>query len=172
MSEFTKVMNERGSIRAYKNEMLTDAEIKALVEAGLKAPTARNEQEIHITAVKTTNPVIKEIQDAFNPSASTTFYYNAPVLYFLSGADYFKWSSLDAGIAVENMHLAARDLGLGSLIIGCIDATMLGERKAEFNEKLGIPEGYSFRIALAAGYPDTEKEPHVIDIDKNANFIN
>lgn len=171
MADLFQVINERSSIRGYKPDMLTKDEIDLLVKAGLQAPTARNAQEIHISVIQTANPVVKEIQQALNPDAKSTFYYHAPVLFILSGRDDFKWSKLDAGIAVENMHLAAKGIGLGSVILGCIDRILLEEKKAYFDEKLCIPEGYSFAIALAAGYPDTQKAPHDIDVKANASFV-
>lgn len=171
MKSIFDAINGRSSIRAYKNEMITKEELDTLVNAGLQAPTARNEQEIHISVVKTTDPVATEIQKALNPDAANTFYYGAPVLFILSGRTDFKWSRLDAGIAVENIHLAAYGLGLGSVVLGCIDGVLTGEQKAYFDAKLKIPEGYNFEVALAVGYPDTEKEPHTIDTAANVSYI-
>lgn len=171
MSELFQIIETRSSIRAYKPLLPSAADIDRIVTAGLMAPTARNQQEVHISVVETRNPVAQEIQQALNPDAATNFYYNAPLLFVLSAADDFKWGKLDAGIAVENMHLAAKDLGLGSLIIGCIDRVLLGDRKAEFDEKLAIPAGASFAIALAVGFPDTEKAPHEFDAQKNVSYV-
>jgi len=171
MAEFFDTLNGRSSIRGYEAQPLTDEQIDLLVEAGLKAPTARNQQEIHIAVLKTGNPVAKEIQKELNPNVTIPFYYDAPVLFFLSGRSDFKWSALDAGIAVENMHLAAQAMGLGSVILGCIDNILLGERKAYYDEKLKTPEGYSFEIALAVGYPSLDKKPHNIDKEANSAYI-
>jgi len=171
MADFLQVMNERSSIRAYKPDMLKKEEIDFLVRAGLQAPTAINKQEIFISVVKTDDPVFNELQQGLDPHAKMIFYYGAPVLFILSGKDDFRWTCLDAGIAVENMHLAAKSIGLGSVILGCIDKQMLGEKKAYYNEKFKIPEGYSFQIALAAGYPDTEKVPHEIHPEENTAFL-
>lgn len=171
MAELFQVINERSSIRAYKAQKLSKEEIGLIVDAGLQAPTARNEQEIHISVVNTENPVVMEIQNALNPEAKNTFFYGAPVLFVLSAKDSFKWSRLDAGIAVENMHLAAKAAGLGSVILGCIDGVLLGEKKAYFDGKLQIPEGYSFQIAMAAGYPDTEKVPHTPDAAVSVSYV-
>ena len=171
MAEFFDTLNERSSIRGYEKKELTNEQIDLLIEAGLKAPTARNLQEVYISALKTSDPLAKEIQKELNPNASNTFYYDAPVLFFLSAETGFKWSFLDSGIAVENMHLAAKDMGLGSVILGCIDEVMLGEKKACFAEKLNIPEGYSFTIALAVGYPAVEKKQHDIDKEAKSSII-
>lgn len=171
MAEVMNIINERASIRGYKDEMLSDELIRTLAEAGLQAPTARNEQEIHITVVKKGSPILAELQADLNPKAVKTFYYDAPVVYFLSASDTFKWSPVDAGIAVENMHLAAASLGLGSLIIGCVEGILNGEKKAHYDELLKIPAGYSYEIALAAGYAAVTKEPHTFDYDQHVDLL-
>ena len=171
MADALKTIFERSSIRAYKNEALTKEELDLLIKAGLLAPTAANRQEIFIVAVKTADPIVKEIQDLLNPNAENTFYYGAPELFLLYGKNEFKWSGCDAGIAVENMHLAAKAMDLGSVIIGCIDNVMHGEKSACLNAKLQVPEGYGFEDALAVGRPDTEKVPHDIDVEKNSVII-
>lgn len=171
MADSMKTILERSSIRAYTKEELTKEEIDLLIKTGLLAPTAANRQEIFIAAVKTSNPVVKELQTLLNPNAENTFYYNAPELFLLFGKEDFKWSGVDAGIAVENMHLAAKAMGLGSVIIGYIDNIMHGEKSGCLKEALKVPEGYGFEVALAAGHPDTDKEPHEIDTEKNSVVI-
>ena len=53
-------------------------------------------------------------------------------MIFLSAEDEFKWKSVDAGIAVENMALAAESIGLGTLIIGRVyDTRKLQELELE-----------------------------------------
>ena len=171
MSSVLETINTRSSIRKYSDRPLTENIIRTLIEAGLQAPTATNRQEIHISYVSSRNPVLKEIQNDLNPDAETSFWYDAPAVFFLSGEDAFKWSPVDAGIAVQNMHLTAKELGFGSVILGCMRDVLNGEKKAEYAEKLGFPEGYTFQIAIAAGYPDTEKAPHTIDFKKNAKLL-
>ena len=138
MSTVLDIINTRSSIRKYSSRPVEEEICRTLIEAGLKAPTAANKQEIHIS---------------------------------VATADDFKWSAVDAGIAVENMHLAAADLGLGSVILGCMERILNGEKKAYFDEKLSIPEGYSFLVAIAAGYPETAKEPHTYDFDRNVSIL-
>ncbi|MDO4198341.1 MAG: nitroreductase [Erysipelotrichaceae bacterium] len=166
-----KTIKERSSIRKYKKEALKKEEIEAVVEAGLRAPTARNEQEINFTVVSTNNVIVKEIQNDLNPDADHSFYYDAPTLIFLSGKDDFSWSQVDAGIAVENMHLSAKEMGLGSLIIGCIRTLMNSEKKEYYAKKLGFKEGYSFIVSIAIGYPDTDKPQHNYSKENNVNYI-
>lgn len=187
MNEVLKSIAERSSIRAYTNERLTDEEIRAIVTAGLQAPTARNEREIHFTVLDGDSAILKEIDRECRlsmmesvadeeakrkiESNPNTFYYNAPTVVILSVKKDFFWNKLDAGIAVENMSLAAQSMGLGSLIIGIIDKAMHGERQAYFAQKLEFPENYEFAIAFAVGHRNTEKEPHEIDFGKDVSFV-
>ena len=171
MKDCLEVINTRSSIRRYKDQPIEEEVCRTLVEAGLKAPTATNRQEIHITVVGKDNPVQAEIQHDLNPNGAISFFYDAPLTFYLSAEEDFRWSPIDAGIAVENIHLAASALGLGSVILGCMERILNGEKKAEYAEKLCIPEGYKFFVAIAVGYPDTEKVPHTISFDKDVSVI-
>jgi nitroreductase len=183
MSDSTKLSNQvlttieqRSSARAYSAEPLSESEIATILTAGLSAPTGMNKQEIHFTVVKGDNPILAELDEEKRrlrgqEKQPHNFYYEAPVLIFLSGEDDFKWSKVDAGIAVENMVLAAESLGLGTLIIGCVYDALHGEKQGYFSEKLQIPEGYSFQIALAAGHKIDNKTPHEYDFDKQVTIL-
>ena len=164
---------ERSSTRGYTQQALTEEELNVLIRAGLQAPTAVNKQEVHITVVSGTDPILAEIHTAMTGGEQTphNFYYEAPTVMILSADAGFKWSALDAGIAVENIALAAHGLGLGSLIIGCIRDVMLGEKKEYFAQKLKFPEGYEFEIAVALGHKGTSKEPHTFDEANNVSRI-
>jgi nitroreductase len=106
-----------------------------------------------------------------NADKTKSFYYDAPVVIILSGREDFYWSAVDAGIAVENMSIAAEALGLGSIIIGCIRDAMNGERRAYFSEELKLPEGYRYQIAFAAGRKAAGKLPHEFDEEKNVTYL-
>ena len=171
MSDFFDVLEKRNSVRKYSDKPLPDDVCRKVVEAGLRAPTAINKQEIHFSVVKRDDPVQAEIQNDMNPNAQNSFFYNAPVTIYLSGDESFKWSSVDAGIAVENIHLASEALGLGSVILGCMRDVLSGDKKEEYAKKLGFPEGYEYKIAIAVGYPETTKEQHTFDFDKNVTLV-
>ena len=175
MNDILKAMEARYSTRGYTAEALTEEELNTLLRAGLQAPTATNRQEIHFTVVKGDNPILMEIQEEMLKGTGKTppqnFYYGAPVLILLSGEEAFGWTAVDAGIAVENIALAAEGLGLGNLIIGCIKKAMNGERKAEFASRLKLPEGYAFEVAIAVGHKAASKEPHAYSFEKNVTII-
>jgi nitroreductase len=175
-NEVITTIKQRSSARAYSAEQLTEEELNTILTAGLMAPTGMNRQEIHFTVVKGDCGVLEELDEEKRSLRGQekqphNFYYEAPVLIFLSAEDEFKWSSVDSGIAVENMALAAESLGLGSLIIGCVYDAMHGEKQEHFSKKLQFPEGYSFQIALAVGHKTDNKTPHEYEFDRQVTML-
>ena len=176
MSTAIETIQTRSSTRGYTSEPLTEDELNTLIHAGLQAPTAANRQEIHFTVLKGDNPVLKELEDEKNrlrglPVQTHNFYYEAPTVVILSADSTYKWSPLDAGIAVENMALAAEELGLGNLIIGCIYDALRGEKKDYFSKVLQFPEQYEYEIAIAFGHKAVTKEPHTYDAQTQVTYL-
>lgn len=175
-NQVLSTIKQRSSARAYSTEQLTQSELDTILKAGLMAPTGMNHQEIHFTVVKGDAPVLAELDEEKRrlrrqEKQPHNFYYEAPVLIFLSAEDEFKWNKVDSGIAVENMALVAESLGLGTLIIGCVYDALHGEKQGYFSEKLQIPQGYSFQIALAVGHKTDNKTPHEYDYEKQVTII-
>ncbi len=169
-NEVLTAIRHRSSARAYAKEPLAGEQLDAILAAGLQAPTGANRKEIHFTVLKGSNSILEEIDAEMRKGyrqerQAHNFFYEAPTMIFLSAEEGFKWSAIDAGIAVENMAIAAESLGLGTLIIGCIYDAMNGEKKAYFSEKLAFPEGCSFQVALAVGHKTDDKAPHDYDFD-------
>ncbi len=174
MQEVLKAIRERSSTRGYTQEKLTKEELDAVLTAGLQAPTAANRQEIHFTVLDGGDPILAEIDAALTGGSAKkehNFYYEAPTVVILSGNESFRWSAVDAGIAVENMALAAEALGLGSLIIGCVRDTLTGERRPHFDAALRLPEGYVFEVAIALGHKAVTKAPHEYSAEKNVTIL-
>ena len=73
-----------------------------------------------------------------------------------------KGSELSAGLACQNMSVEAQLLGYGSKIISSPTIALNGERREEFAELLGIPEGQSAVAVLLVGREDTS-------VDKTAD---
>ncbi len=176
MNNVIDTIKKRSSTRGYTPEPLTEEELSALLHAGLQAPTAANRQEIHFTVLKGDNPILQELEDEKNrlrglSALPHNFYYEAPVVIVMSADSTYRWSPLDAGIAVENMALAAEALGLGSLIIGCIYDALRGEKKDYFAIALRFPEQYEFEIAIAFGHKAVEKDPHTYDAEAQVTHL-
>jgi nitroreductase len=171
MNETLKVISNRRSIRAYKDETLTKEQVEILVKAALESPTARNKQSWHFTVV-TDKKLIAEINQETqkNLGFSSDVFYNAPLAIFISGDENNDYSAIDAGIAVENIAIAAESIGLGSVILGLPRGAFVGEKAGYFEEKLQFPPTHKFQIAIAVGVPNTTKEPHEI-LPGRVNFV-
>lgn len=175
-NQVLETMKQRSSARAYTDKKPAQSDLDIILEAGLQAPTGMNRQEIRFSVISGDHPILAELDEEKRrlreqEKQPHNFYYEAPVLIFLSAEDGFKWSKVDAGIAVQNMTLAAESLGLGTLIIGCVYDALHGEKQEYFSEALQIPEGYSFEIALAVGYKADDKSPHEYDYKKQVTII-
>ncbi|MCM1134248.1 MAG: nitroreductase family protein [Clostridium sp.] len=176
MNQVIETIKERSSTRGYTEEALTEAELNALLQAGLQAPTAANKQEIHFTVLKGGNPILDELEEEKNrlhniSSPAHNFYYEAPTVVIISADKDYRWSTLDAGIAVENMALAAESLGLGNLIIGCIYDALRGDKEEYFSKALKLPENYEYQIAIAFGHKSVTKKPHTYDAEKQITWL-
>lgn len=168
MKQVTDAIRDRSSTRGYTAEPLTEAELDTLLQAGLQSPTATNRQEVHFVVLRGDHPLLGEIEEEKNRQRGLSdlphnFYYEAPTVILLSAERAFRWSAVDAGIAVQSIALAADSLGLGSLIIGCIYDALHGEKQAYFEKALQFPENHEFQIAIAVGHKAVEKTPHTYD---------
>ncbi len=152
----TNTIFERRSIRSYQDRMPTQLELDTILEAGIWAPTARNQQETDFYVLRDRN-IINEISEKYSAYAKKNevqdISFGAPVLILLYAKTDARFRDMDAGITAENMAIAAQSLGLGSLFVGCFREFMLSEEGLAFSKSIGVPEGYTFCVGLAVGYP-------------------
>ncbi len=155
MNETMKAILERRSTRHYTAEPVSKEDLEQILEAGLWAPTARNEQEIKI-AVMTDPAERKAFREAFAAKDGrprfANFDYGSPVFLFLYGDKDFPYTEMDSGIVVENMAIAAESLGLGTVIIGCIRDFMRSEAGQPWREKIGMTQQDLFTVGLCIGH--------------------
>jgi len=179
MTETIKSIMGRNSCRGFSDESLTDAQVKALVEAALAAPSARNLQPWHLTVV-TDKSLIEELDKegvaVIKADENQEYYklimkrggkmfYNAPCCMIISAND-SAWSQLDSGIMCQNIAIAAQSMGLGSCIVGMMALPLGGEKGDEFKKRLDFPDGYKFTIGILVGNIVKGKEPHELDFGK------
>ncbi len=154
----------RKSTRGYQPEQISEDLLEKVVHAGQIAPIAMGEYDkLHLTVVQNSALLEKmtaAAAQAFNNPSMKPF-YGAPTVIIVSsmerGAPYVEYA--DASCIIENMHVAATDLGLGSVYL----LAFLGPVKEdpELVKALNLPEGFTPVAALAVGYPAqqlTERE--------------
>lgn len=177
MNDTQKSILERRSIRKYAEQKLTDSQMQALMDAALASPTACNYQDWHFSFV-TNSDLLKAfsaeylqiMRSKLNEASDYDVFFHAPLVVFISlpQSPKSRFAQVDAGIAVENLALSAQGMGLGSVILGRPKDVFQGPNGLQWARRMEFPEGYDFAIAIAIGYPATEKEPHPVGKDKIA----
>jgi len=163
--EFTKTLLMRRSCRAYSDVQLHDDMLRNLLDAANLAPVGRKKyDEVHLTVVQN-RQFFDDLTDRFraetgNPGASPL--YSAPTLIVVSVKAPDGEPSLvamaNAACVVDHMHLAAADMGLGSVYI--FGATTVLRGAPELCARLRLPEGFVPASSLAVGYSlDEEQKP-------------
>ncbi len=178
MNQTVEMIKNRASIRAFTDEMLTAEQRQALVDVALAAPSGANLQNWHFIFVENKDIIndmesylVGRIMAGDNEfikkliaSRNNRIFFNAAVVVFVTTKN--GESQVDAGIAAENIVLAAESMGLGSCILGgCRDAFNL-ERGAYYKEMCKFPEGYEFVCGIAIGHPAQTATPHERDEKK------
>lgn len=157
--EFAEVIAKRRSVRHFSKQDVHDADIRALLDAAVTAPTAGNIQPWRFTVVRSA-----EARERLAASLAQRWAANAPVVFVVSldprpcAARYGdRGESLygiqDTAAAVQTILLAAVDRGLAACWIGAFD-------ERDVRDALGItppivpvaiiPVGYS---AESSGRP-------------------
>lgn len=163
--ELIELLKDRFSVRKFSNKEVEEKKINKIIEAGLCAPTACNNQPCRIHVVKT-----KEALEKL--SLCTECHYNEPLAFIITYMEDEVWvrsydshnsGDVDASIITTQMMLESYDLGLGS----CWIMYFIPDKvKEEFNlEKGEIPAAILFVGYAADGVVPSIK--HTNKKDKN-----
>ena len=179
-NETLALISSRRSHRAYEKTPVTPEQMDLILRAAVESPSAINRQPWHFTVVRN-QKLLDEMNEAVwqqmmkrNPEARSPrfqdrdfhVFYHAPAVIFISGMPENPYTPIDAGIAVENIALAAESLGLGSVILGMPRDAFAGENADRFRRELKFPEGWDFVIAIAIGSPADTKDAHPVKEDR------
>lgn len=159
MSELTRIIRERRSIRKFKPDMVPKELIGEIIEAGIYAASGRGKQASAVIAV--TN---KELRDriadenrkiggwdeGFDP------FYGAPVILIVVADKEIPTAVYDGSLTLGNMMLKAHELGLGSCWIHRAKEEFDGGFGKEILEKAGLNGNFEGVGHLALGYADCD----------------
>jgi len=145
------VIFTRRSIRQYTDEPVTEGQVKTLLEAGMNAPSANNRQPWHFIVVDAREK-LDAIMDVHPYSAMLS---QAPLAVVVC-ADVTRseryWQQ-DCAAATENILLAARALGLGSVWLGVYPKE---DRTEGITGLFNLPEHIRPLCVIAVGHPAEE----------------
>ncbi len=150
--ELFEAIEKRHSYR----EGFTDApvsrdDLRKIVEAGIRAPSAKNEQVVSFVIVD--DPLLleqlKQIID--RPVCNTAKAMIVCVVDPRPVLEDISFAAEDCAAAVENMLLAITALGYASV---WMDGVLRFENRAQrIAQLLGIPQGKQVRVVLPVGVP-------------------
>jgi len=149
-----EAIQKRRTIRRYKQEMVSEADIRELLNAARLASCGGNMQRLRYIVVQSQDLVKKVFDEtawggAVKPNRNPVWGENAPLSFILltGPAGTSGLIHADAGAAIANMQLCATDMGLGCCWIGAY-------QKEPVKEILAMPENREPVYLLAIGYPD------------------
>ena len=152
--EFKQLIEERYSVRSFKQEHLPQDFIDKILEAGHVAPTGCNNQPQRILVLNTDEAIEKL-------KGCTKCHFNAPTAMLVCHNKEESWkrvydgalsSPVDAVIVATHMMLAAQNEGVGSCWVMHFNPEAI---RTTFN----IPENIEPVALLVMGYPSEDAKP-------------
>lgn len=195
--EFEEVLRLRQSTRKYLPDQISDGQLQTLLDAANRAPVgSKLYRDIHLTVVQNQEVLLKLCEAAWERFSSRqkveeiagetldktqtkeiriNLFYDAPTVIFVSHRRQtlqpgIEWAN--AASVVNEMHLAATGMGLGSVYMwGALESMRMIPEK-DHTELLELPDGFEPLIALAVGYPvDGLKERPISHKIITTNYI-
>jgi nitroreductase len=149
--ELMDVLRERKSVRSYREGEVEKEKLDLVLEGARTAPSWQNQQCWSFIVVSD-KEVIKRLGGNING-----WLKDAPLAIVACGdprqsgeRNGIQYYLVDVSIAMQQLVLAATDLGLGTCWLGAFDETVV-------KQTLGIPDGIKVVAMTPLGYP-TEKE--------------
>ncbi|MFI5385218.1 MAG: nitroreductase family protein [Fimbriimonadales bacterium] len=178
--EVREAIRERRAVRDYTDQPVSEEAIRELIEAATLAPSAVNGQPWAFAVVQDRD-VLKRISDRskllllhgdFSPQLQKTLsspdfniFYNAGTLIVICAKPDGEHPEWDCCLAGQNLLLAAREMGLGTCVIGLAwPALGLSEVKRD----LEIPDDYEAVLPVIVGHPKDfppghgQKQPEIL----------
>ena len=143
----------RRSIRSFTDAPVAEADLETLLRAAMAAPSAGNAQPWHFVAV--TDRALLDAIPGIHPYAAMCKTAQAAVIVCaeLALEKYPGNWVLDCAAATQNLMLAARGLGIGSVWCGLYPQQ---ERMTAMAGLLRLPEGVAPHALVVLGHPAQE----------------
>ena len=160
----TDAIKSRRSVRKYKVDPISEETLTMVLESARWAPSWANTQCWRFVVVREpeTKARIAEALRQGNPATDAV--RNAPVVIVacaeLGKSGFYKgeaatdkgdWFMFDVALAMQNLVLAAHELGLGTVHVSLMDAKKIGEI-------VKVPEGVRVVELTPLGYPEEQPQ--------------
>lgn len=151
MNEVICAIEGRRSVRSYRTDPVPEEKLEAVVKAGLMAPSAMNQQSWHFVVIS--GKGAERYRTYCIEKLGRDPYYGAPAMILVFGKKDAIAPVCDGSLAIGNLLLAAKALGLGSCWIHCVNDLFKEETAAA---EWGVPAGYRPVGSVALGFPAGE----------------
>ena len=153
--DFTELARARCSVRKFDAKPIEEEKLRAILEAGNLAPTAKNLQPQRIYVVRSEEN-LKKIKGL------TRCHFGAPVVLIFSYDREEEWKNpleegvhsgpQDVSIAATHVMLKAAEEGVGSVWVNLFSP-------AETKRVMGLPENETPLLLMPLGYPAPDASP-------------
>ncbi|MCD7958893.1 MAG: nitroreductase family protein [Ruminococcus sp.] len=165
--ELVEEILSRRSIRKFTDEHITDEELYTILRAAMTGPTCANTRDWNFLVVRDRD-TLNKMADANGRPAEPLRHCDVGILVlgdlecaFPPAKDYWV---IDGAIAGQNMTLAAKGLGIGSVWLG----TWPQMDRVENQRKLfSLPDSVIPHSVIAFGYPAEEKNSEHPDYEES-----
>jgi hypothetical protein len=172
-NEILRTIMARRSTRKFTDEQISPEQLDALLDAAVWAPSGGNNQSWLFTAIQNKNTLLRLnelVREGFHhwvpdddypgklavkehsQKEGYNFYYNAPTLIVASNKPNYENAMADCSLALQNIFLTARSLGLGSCYINQLHWIRNDLSVRQYLFEMGIPLEHVICSSAAIGY--------------------
>lgn len=159
--EFTDVLALRQSTRSYTEEKVAKEDIEKILAAAQRAPVGMHNYKGYLLSVITAGDVLDAMKTAYTKASGKTNdpSYGAPLFILVSKTKdaLDELVKYDAACIIENMHLAAAELGLGSVYIHGMIFAIRGEK--EWQKAAGLSDDAVPICGISVGHSKMKLRP-------------
>jgi nitroreductase len=188
---FFDLLKHRKSVRKFTDEQITEQDLSDILLAANGAPIGSHMyKDIHLTVVRNRDALdklseaaakrwenkskMKEILGDYKPDDGQTRqaydpFYGAPAVIFVSHRDQTVQPGIEfanAACVVYSMHLAAAELGLGSVFMWFALESMRELPELDHTGLLNLPDEFTPLMGIAIGRPVKQPEARELKPDK------
>jgi len=140
-------IKQRRSVRSYTSRKISEKALNKILEAGRWAPSAGNGQPWQFIVIRDKG-ILRKIAEHARYGSFTA---EAQLAIAVVTDPSTSWHIVDGSSAVQNMALAAWEIGIGTCWLGSME-------REEVKKILGVPDKLHLLTVLPFGYP-AEVEP-------------
>lgn len=170
MNNTLETIKNRRSVKKYNSKKVSKEDLEKIVEAGMWAPSGRNQQSAIMLVVQ--DPVILEKLRRLNQTSVgkeynfDSFYGASTVIVVLANKDCPTYI-YDGSLVIENLMLAAESLGISSCWVHRAKETFETEEGKQILKDLHIEGNYQGIGNCLLGYCDEKPKPSA----RKSNYV-